>query len=71
MNLWENPGQPPHCLITNFLKMKKVFLAILALVFNMYLFSCETDSIADSEALFETQATEGDDGDTDDGRGNN
>ena len=42
--------------------MKKVFLAILALVFNMFLFSCEKDSIAESETLFETQATEGDDG---------
>jgi len=46
--------------------MKKVFLAVMALVCNMFLFSCETDSIAESETLFETQATEGDDEQSDD-----
>jgi len=42
-----------------------MFLALVVLVCNMLLFSCETDSIAESEALFETQATEGDDEDVD------
>lgn len=42
--------------------MKKVFLAVLAVIFNMFLFSCTKDSIAESETLFETMATEGDDG---------
>ena len=63
MKIWENPGRPPYCLTSNFFKMKKVFLAVLALVFNMFLFSCEKDSITESETLFETQSTEGDDED--------
>lgn len=42
--------------------MKKAFLALLALVFNMFLFSCEKESLVESETLFTTQATEGDDG---------
>nr|WP_298994867.1 hypothetical protein [uncultured Allomuricauda sp.] len=42
--------------------MKKVFIAAMALIFNMFLFSCEKDSIVESETLFENQATEGDDG---------
>ncbi len=41
----------------------------MALVFNTFLFSCTDDSIAESDTLYETQATEGDDGDVDDGRG--
>ncbi|WP_350289834.1 hypothetical protein [uncultured Croceitalea sp.] len=42
--------------------MKKLVLGIFALVLNMSLFSCTTDSIAESDSLYETQATEGDDG---------
>ncbi|WP_176801388.1 hypothetical protein [Kriegella aquimaris] len=49
--------------------MKKVIIAVMALVFNTFLFSCTDDSIAESDSLYETQATEGDDGDVDDGRG--
>ncbi|WP_339708452.1 hypothetical protein [uncultured Kriegella sp.] len=49
--------------------MKKVIIAVMALVFNTFLFSCTDDSIAESDTLYETQATEGDDGDVDDGRG--
>ncbi len=37
-------------------------IAVMALVFNMFLFSCSEESIADTETLYETQATEGDDG---------
>lgn len=48
--------------------MKKIYIAVMALVFNMSLFSCTSDSIADTDTLYETQATEGDDGDVDDGR---
>ena len=39
-----------------------MFLAVLALVFNVFLFSCEKESIIESETLFETRSTEGDDG---------
>lgn len=35
----------------------------MALVFNMSLFSCTNDSVSDADTLYETQATEGDDGD--------
>ncbi len=35
----------------------------MALVFNMFLFSCSKDSIEETETLYEMQATEGDDGD--------
>ena len=42
--------------------MKKLIMAVLALVLNMSLFSCTKDSIAESDSLYETQATEGDDG---------
>lgn len=34
----------------------------MALIFNMFLFSCTSDSIAETDTLYETQATEGDDG---------
>ncbi|MFS4445382.1 hypothetical protein [Maribacter sp. 2307UL18-2] len=46
--------------------MKKVFLALMALVLNVSLISCTSDSIAENDSLYDTQATEGDDGDTDD-----
>ncbi|MEM8998983.1 MAG: hypothetical protein AAGB24_01870 [Bacteroidota bacterium] len=49
--------------------MKRIFIAVMALVFNTFLFSCSEDSIAETDTLYETQATEGDDGDVDDGRG--
>ncbi|MDO6854216.1 hypothetical protein Q4599_11555 [Cellulophaga lytica] len=42
--------------------MKKVFIALVALVFNMSLFSCTVDNVDADNALYETQATEGDDG---------
>ncbi|MEE9364098.1 MAG: hypothetical protein V3U92_15980 [Cellulophaga sp.] len=42
--------------------MKKIMIAVMALVFNMFLFSCTADSVVESDALYETQATEGDDG---------
>ena len=45
--------------------MKKLFMAVLALVLNVSLFSCTTDSIAENDSFYETQATEGDDGDVD------
>lgn len=41
----------------------------MALVFNMFLFSCSEDSIAETETLYETQSTEGDDGQVGEGRG--
>lgn len=44
--------------------MKKLLLVVLALVLNVSLFSCTTDSIAEDDSLYETQATEGDDGST-------
>lgn len=33
----------------------------MALVFNIFLFSCTNDSVKDTDTLYETQATEGDD----------
>lgn len=50
--------------------MKKVVIALMAIVLNTFLFSCTSDSIAEEDTLYEIQATEGDDGDVDDGRGN-
>jgi hypothetical protein len=48
--------------------MKRIMIAVLALVFNMFLFSCTTDSVAETDELYEIQATEGDDGDVNEGR---
>lgn len=42
--------------------MKKVYLAVLATVLNMFLFSCSKENVADTETLYHTVATEGDDG---------
>jgi hypothetical protein len=42
--------------------MKKVFIAVLAIVLNSFLFSCTSESSTESDTLYETQATEGDDG---------
>ena len=36
----------------------------MALVFSASLFSCTSDSIAETDTLYETQATEGDDSNT-------
>ncbi|WP_350290186.1 hypothetical protein [uncultured Croceitalea sp.] len=44
--------------------MKRIIIAVMALVFNTFLFSCTTDSIAETDSLYETQATEGDDSNT-------
>ncbi len=41
--------------------MKKIYLAVLAVVFNMFLFSCTNEDVADTEAFYHTVATEGDD----------
>ncbi|WP_282160696.1 hypothetical protein [Ulvibacterium marinum] len=41
--------------------MKKVLLAVMALILNTFLFSCTSDSIAETDSLYKTQATEGDD----------
>lgn len=41
-------------------------IALMALVFNMFLLSCSEDSISEIDTLHETQATEGDDGDVND-----
>ena len=56
--------------VQKLIKMKKVIIAAMAIVFNMFLFSCTTDSIAETDDLYEIQATEGDDEDVNDGRGN-
>lgn len=37
----------------------------MAVVFNMFLFSCNSESVAEEETLYETQATEGEDGEID------
>ncbi|SDE46442.1 hypothetical protein [Cellulophaga baltica] len=43
--------------------MKKVFIAVLAIVLNTFLFSCTNDFASQNDSLYETMATEGDDGD--------
>jgi len=43
--------------------MKRILIAVMALVMNTFLFSCTSDSIAETDNLYNTQATEGDDGD--------
>ncbi|WP_180272273.1 hypothetical protein [Maribacter sp. 4U21] len=42
--------------------MKKVIIAVMALVFNMFLISCTDDTIAEVDGLYKVNATEGDDG---------
>lgn len=37
-------------------------IALITLVFNLFLFSCSKESVADMESLYDIQATEGDDG---------
>ncbi|WP_165605781.1 hypothetical protein [Flavivirga aquatica] len=40
--------------------MKKIIIALMVIVFNIFLFSCTNDSIAEEDALFEqVQATDG------------
>ncbi|MBD0778467.1 hypothetical protein HPE56_11735 [Maribacter sp. ANRC-HE7] len=43
--------------------MKKVLIAVMVVVLNTFLFSCNPDSVAESDALYTVQATEGDDSD--------
>lgn len=43
--------------------MKKVFIAVMVIVFNTLLFSCTSGDTSQSDSLYETQSTEGDDGD--------
>ena len=42
--------------------MKKILIAVLVIVMNTVLFSCNPDSVAESDALYNIQAAEGDDG---------
>lgn len=42
--------------------MRKIIIALMALVCNMFLFSCTSDTVTEEEILYENQATEGDDG---------
>lgn len=51
--------------------MKRIIIAVMALVFNTFLFSCTTDSIAETDSLYDIQATEGDDEQVEDDRGEN
>ena len=48
--------------------MKKVMIAVMALVFNTMMISCSTESIAETDELLNIQATEGDDGEVEPGR---
>lgn len=45
--------------------MKKVMIAVMALVFNTMMISCTAESIAETDELLNIQATEGDDEDVD------
>ena len=60
--LWENPGQPPLCSIFKSNIMKRVYIALGAVFLNMFMFSCAKGDIAETETLYHTMATEGDDG---------
>ena len=42
--------------------MKKILIAVLVIVMNTVLFSCNPDSVAESDVLYNIQAAEGDDG---------
>ncbi|WP_276166461.1 hypothetical protein [Zobellia alginiliquefaciens] len=42
--------------------MKRIILAITVLAFNTFLFSCNDETIAETDGLYNTQSTEGDDG---------
>lgn len=50
----------------NLKKMKRIFLAVAAIVLNTFLFSCTTDSLAETDEVYHHQSTEGDDEDPDD-----
>jgi hypothetical protein len=41
--------------------MRKIYVVLLAVFFNMFLFSCTKEDEADTETLYYTVATEGDD----------
>ncbi|WP_394970370.1 hypothetical protein [uncultured Croceitalea sp.] len=45
--------------------MKRIFIAVMVLVFNTFLFSCDKGSVAEDESFYETLATEGEDGEID------
>jgi len=45
-----------------------MFIALMALVFNISLFSCTSDSTAEIDNLYDVQATEGDDEQIEPGR---
>tara|TARA_R110000868_G_scaffold36471_10_gene129609 strand:+ start:2818 stop:2982 length:165 start_codon:yes stop_codon:yes gene_type:complete len=42
--------------------MKKAFIAVMVIFLNTFLFSCTSDSASQNDSLYETMATEGDDG---------
>lgn len=46
--------------------MRKIAAALVALLFNILLFSCTNDTVSENDLLYETQSTEGDDDNTDD-----
>ncbi|NDV16528.1 hypothetical protein GO009_10865 [Muricauda sp. TY007] len=41
--------------------MKRVYIALMGIILNMFMFSCAKEDIADTETLYHTVATEGDD----------
>ena len=43
--------------------MKRIFIAVIVLMINSLFFSCTKDSVANTDGLYNTHATEGDDGD--------
>lgn len=46
--------------------MKKLSIAVMALLFSIFLFSCTEDSISETDTLYDMQSTEGDDSDVND-----
>jgi len=43
--------------------MKKIFITVILIAINTFLFSCSTSSESENDSLYEVLATEGDDGD--------
>lgn len=43
--------------------MKRIFLALAAIVLNTFFFSCTDDTVAETDQLYSNYPTEGDDAD--------
>lgn len=60
---WDFPDGRPFVKSKKLVKMKKVYLALMAIGLNLLMFSCTQGDIAEDATLYHTVATEGDDDD--------